>query len=142
MARPNQNWMKLVIVDQILGAPMLMRSASAWFRSASLGLGCLLVLLGLLSAAHAQGAASGIRGTVTDASGGVLPKANVVAEDAQKGIRRSAVSDNGGAYLLTGLPPGTYNVAICQEKLGTQDQPVMVAPHSNTKPDVTVKGTN
>ena len=103
---------------------MLMRSGKAWIRSGSLGLRCLLVVLGMLSAAHAQGvgAASGIKGTVTDASGGVLPKANVVAEDAPKGIRRSAVTDSGGAYLLTGLPPGTYNVSVELPGFGTEIQ--------------------
>jgi hypothetical protein len=92
---------------------MLMRSAKAWFRSGGLGLGCLLIMLGVVSAAHAQGAgtASSIKGTVADASGGVLPKANVVAENAEKGIRRTAVSNSRGGYLLTGLPPGTYTSA-------------------------------
>ncbi len=109
-----------------------MRNAKAWIRSSGLGLGCLLVLLGLLSTAHAQGAASGIKGTVTDASGGVLPKANVVAEDAQKGIRRSAVADSGGAYLLTGLPPGTYNVTVELPGFGTEIQEGLVVTVGQT----------
>ena len=99
---------------------MLMRNPKAWIRSGGLGFGCLLILLGLLGAAHAQGAASGIKGTVTDASGGVLPKANVVAEDAEKGIRRSAVTNSDGGYLLTGLPPGTYNVSVELPGFGTE----------------------
>lgn len=111
---------------------MFMRNAKAWIRSGSLSLGCLLVLLGLLSTAHAQGAASGIKGTVTDASGGVLPKANVVAEDAQKGIRRSAVTDSGGAYLLTGLPPGTYNVSVELPGFGTEIQEGLVVTVGQT----------
>ncbi len=111
---------------------MFMRNAKAWIRSGSLSLGCLLVLLGLLSTAHAQGAASGIKGTVTDASGGVLPKANVVAEDAQKGIRRSAATDSGGAYLLTGLPPGTYNVSVELPGFGTEIQEGLVVTVGQT----------
>lgn len=93
----------------------------ARIRSGGLALGCLL-LLGLPSAAHAQGGgtASGIKGIVTDASGGVLPKANVVAENAEKGIRRTAISDSGGAYLLTGLPPGIYNVIVEIAGFGTE----------------------
>ena len=111
---------------------MFMRNAKAWIRSVGLGLGCLLVLLGLLRVAHAQGAASGIKGTVTDASGGVLPKANVVAEDAAKGIRRSAVADSGGAYLLTGLPPGTYNVSVELPGFGTEIQEGLVVTVGQT----------
>jgi len=97
-----------------------MGNAKAWIRSGSVGLACLLVLLGLLSVAHGQGAAAGIKGTVADASGGVLPKANVVAENAEKGIRRSAVTNSDGGYLLTGLPPGTYNVRAELPGFGTE----------------------
>ena len=124
----------VVIVDQKLGDAMVMRNVKAWIRSGGLGLACLLMLLGLLSAAHAQGVgtASGIKGTVTDASGGVLPKANVVAEDGQKGIRRSAVTDSGGAYLLTGLPPGTYNVSVELPGFGTEIQEGLVVTVGQT----------
>jgi Carboxypeptidase regulatory-like domain len=113
---------------------MFMRNAKAWVRSWGLGFGCTLVLLGLLSAAHAQGVgtASGIKGTVTDASGGVLPQANVVAEDAEKGIRRSAVTDSAGGYLLTGLPPGTYNVSGELAGFGTEIQKGLVVTVGQT----------
>ena len=51
-----------------------------------------------------------------------------------------AVSGEDGR--IGNLPPGTYTVEIWQEKLGTQEQQVTVAPHSNTHVDVTFKGTN
>ena len=113
---------------------MFMKNAKAWIRSGRLGLGCLLVMLGLLSTAHAQGAgtASGIKGTVTDASGGVLPQADVVAEDAEKGIRRSAVTNNDGGYLLTGLPPGAYNVSVEIAGFGTEIQKGLVVTVGQT----------
>jgi len=93
-----------------------------WIRSCGFGFACLLVLLGMLSAAFAQGvgAAAGIKGIVTDASGSIMPAVTVVAEDAEKGIRRSAVTDNGGEYRFTGLPPATYNVTV--EHAGFQTQ--------------------
>ena len=53
-----------------------------------------------------------------------------------------AVSGEDGRYRIGNLPPGTYTVAIWQEKLGTQEQQVMVARPSNTQADVTFKGTN
>ncbi len=92
----------------------VMRNVGGWARSCGFSFACLLVLLGMLSAAHAQGvgAAAGIKGTVTDASGGVMPKATVVAEDAEKGIRRSTITDSSGEYRFTGLPPATYNVTV------------------------------
>jgi hypothetical protein len=53
-----------------------------------------------------------------------------------------AVSGEDGSYRIGNLPPGIYNVAIWQEKLGTQEQQVTLAPHSNRQVDVTFKGTN
>ena len=53
-----------------------------------------------------------------------------------------AVSGEDGSYRIGNLPPGTYTVAIWQEKLGTQEQQVMVTRPSNTQADVTFKGTN
>ena len=38
-----------------------------------------------------------------------------------------AVSDAGGAFSLTGLPPGTYTVEAWHESLGTQTQSVTIA---------------
>jgi hypothetical protein len=74
------------------------------------------------------GHGSSIKGTVADASGGVLPKANVVAEDAEKGIRRSAVTNSSGGYLLTGLPPGTYDVSVELPGFGTEIRRVWWSP--------------
>lgn len=51
-----------------------------------------------------------------------------------------AVSRDDGTYAIEGLPPGTYTVAIWQEKLGIQERQVPVAPHSNTRADITFKG--
>jgi Carboxypeptidase regulatory-like domain len=53
-----------------------------------------------------------------------------------------AVSGEDGSYRIGNLPPGTYTVAIWQEKLGTQERQVTVAPHTNTQADVTFKETN
>jgi hypothetical protein len=77
--------------------------------------GLFVFVLGLLPAgpvASAQGVGSSgdIRGTVTDPAGGVIPKATIVAEDTEKGIRRTSVTDENGQYEFTGLPPATYRV--------------------------------
>jgi len=53
-----------------------------------------------------------------------------------------AASGEDGSYRIGNLPPDTYTVAIWQETLGTQEQQVTVAPHSNTQADVTFKETN
>jgi hypothetical protein len=77
---------------------------------ATLLAGALLSFACLLPAnptARAQGAGTSgeIRGTVTDPTGGTVPKATVTAEDPEKGIRRTAVTEADGEYRLTGLPP-------------------------------------
>src|SRR5437773_4564135 len=73
----------------------------------------LLVCMALAtSLAHAQGVGSSgsIRGTVTDPAGGVMPRATIVAEDAEKGVRYTSMTDENGQYEFVGLPPGTYRV--------------------------------
>ncbi len=111
-----------------------MRSTKGRIRSVGFGFACLLMLLAMLSAAYAQGvgAAAGIKGTVTDASGGAMPKANVVAEDAEKGIRRSTVTDSSGEYRFTGLPPATYNVTVALSGFQTEVQKGLVVTVGQT----------
>ena len=60
---------------------------------------------------HAYAQASGqINGTVTDASGGVLPGVTVEATNAGTGAVRTAVTGADGLYTIPLLPPGNYTV--------------------------------
>jgi hypothetical protein len=84
---------------------------------ATLLAGALLSFACLLPAnptAFAQGTGTSgeIRGTVTDPTGGTVPKATLTAEDSEKGIRRTAVTEADGEYRLTGLPPSSYSVTV------------------------------
>jgi hypothetical protein len=69
-----------------------------------------LLLTASLAQAQGVGSSGDIKGTVTDASGGVLPKVTVAAVEAEKGFRRTALTDDSGEYRVTGLLPGTYDV--------------------------------
>jgi plastocyanin len=51
-----------------------------------------------------------------------------------------AVSGDDGTFTIKNLPPGTYTIAIWQEKLGTQEQQVTVAPNGNVEINFTFKG--
>ncbi len=69
-----------------------------------------LLLAGPVTFAQGVGSSGGIRGTLTDPAGGVIPKATIVAEDAEKGIRRTSATDENGQYEFAGLPPATYRL--------------------------------
>jgi hypothetical protein len=71
---------------------------------------CLMMISGL-AMAQGVGASGDIKGTVSDPTGAVIANATVTASDAQKGIRRTAQSDSSGQYLISGVPPASYEVS-------------------------------
>src|SRR4029077_7126475 len=67
----------------------------------------------LMSGTASAQQASGIAGTVRDASGGVLPGVAVEAGSPALIERvRVAVTDGEGRYNVVNLPPGTYTVTF------------------------------
>jgi hypothetical protein len=58
----------------------------------------------------AQLDSSGLTGTVTDASGGVIPNVQVAAVENSTGLRRDTLTSDHGAYEITQLPVGVYTV--------------------------------
>jgi hypothetical protein len=72
------------------------------------------VLVGLTLAASAaaqtQITTGVIQGTVADATGSMLPGANVEARNVDTNLTRSAVTDANGRFVLLQLPPGRYTV--------------------------------
>src|SRR5271157_2932245 len=72
-----------------------------------------LVFLFAPSNVRAQGTDLGtIRGTVTDASGGVVANAKVVITDLKTKTARSTTTNTDGAYSAFGLNSGAYTVTI------------------------------
>jgi hypothetical protein len=53
-----------------------------------------------------------LNGTVTDASGAVVPGAKVVVVAPDTGFRRETATGSAGGYNFPGLPIGTYNVTV------------------------------
>jgi hypothetical protein len=76
---------------------------------------CWLKLLALSLAisarAFAQDTAS-ITGTVTDPTGASIPNAQIAVENREHGIHRTTLTNNAGEFLVSGLPPGSYSLAI------------------------------
>ena len=68
-----------------------------------------MLVLATVTAANAQPTAT-LTGTVTDAQGGVLPGATVVAVYGPTGVSTQAVTRADGQYTLSGLRPGAYRV--------------------------------
>ena len=81
-----------------------MKSRLAWL---SIALFTLAVSASLL----AQDTAS-ITGTVTDPSGAAVKGAQVRVSSPEKGIDRTTTTNGEGEYLISALPPGTYDLAI------------------------------
>src|SRR3977135_2160562 len=67
--------------------------------------------LGLFSAS-AQTIPGRISGTITDSSGASVAGAHITITNEATGFKSRAVTDNGGFYLVTNLPVGTYNVDV------------------------------
>ncbi len=86
-------------------------------------LACTFVCLLLAaSVAHAQGVGSSgeIAGTVTDASGAVLPNVTVNVVDNQTGLKRTTTTSDTGQFRATGLSPATYDVSVDRSGFATE----------------------
>jgi outer membrane receptor protein involved in Fe transport len=70
----------------------------------------LLAVLCMAAAATAQTETGRITGTVSDATGGILPGATVTAKSAGTGATRTVTTDNAGQFVFANLPPGPYEI--------------------------------
>ncbi len=73
-----------------------------------------LACLGIAGAARAQTATGQITGTVTDSTGGVMPKVKVVVTSQQTGLTRETTTSDVGNYVVPLLPVGVYLVTAEQ----------------------------
>ena len=74
----------------------------------------LLLLLSFCccSALVGQDIAGSLRGSVLDASGGIVSGARVTAIHTETGLARSTMTDTKGEYLLVQLPVGSYRLEV------------------------------
>ncbi|HET7747012.1 MAG TPA: TonB-dependent receptor, partial [Vicinamibacteria bacterium] len=70
------------------------------------------MLLVAVPAAYAQRATAGLRGTVSDATGAVVPGATVTVKNDATGVARSATTNEAGRYSFPDLPVATYRVEV------------------------------
>src|ERR1035437_2836727 len=58
-------------------------------------------------------------GTVVDSTGAVIPAAQVVVHNQATGVDNKAVTTSSGAYTVTYLIPGTYNITVSKAGFAT-----------------------
>jgi len=71
--------------------------------------------------AHAQAQAA-INGTVRDTSGAIIPDASVVLHNNGTNLDRPASTNSVGAYVLTDIQPGNYDLRVSKDGFTTSVQ--------------------
>jgi Carboxypeptidase regulatory-like domain len=90
---------------------MLHMRSKAHRAALAILLGCAAVLL-LATKGNSQIAGTGsIQGTVSDATGSVIPNASVILTDEATHVSRKTASNSAGAYLFPGIPIGRYDLS-------------------------------
>lgn len=78
------------------------------------------------SAAWAQLNTAELNGQVTDNTGGVLPGVTVTVSQTETGLQRTVVTDGSGAYVMTALPTGPYELEVALQGFRTYLQTGLV----------------
>ena len=71
-----------------------------------------LLLLAFTSTSFAQDISARIDGQVTDPNGATVTKASVTLTNMRTGEVRTVESNDDGAYTLTQIQPGTYDLSV------------------------------
>jgi len=62
---------------------------------------------------HAQTTVrGGFHGTITDATGAVVPEATITIKNLGTGVTRPVTSDSAGVYTITQVPPAHYSITV------------------------------
>jgi hypothetical protein len=100
----------------------------------------LIGIVGTMTPAMGQEVTAGIVGTVTDPSGAPINGAVVTARDTERGTVWNATTSGAGAYNITRLPVGTYNVKVTAPGFETAIHPSFVLVLNQTaRVDVQMK---
>src|ERR1700686_1753595 len=99
---------------------MFSRSAS---RNTAFSLAILAPLtlsLFVTAPVHAQVAGATLQGTVTDASGAVIPRAQVIVRNVETGINTTVPTNSDGFYTVPNLLPGSYEMTVSAPGFSTE----------------------
>ena len=80
-------------------------------HGASLFAAVLAGMLELAALVHAQAPSATVQGTVVDESAAVVPGVRVTVLNVDTGVQRTLTSGENGAFVVSLLPPGRYQIA-------------------------------
>jgi hypothetical protein len=80
----------------------------------------LLIFCSQLTAFAQQAANATLTGTITDPHGAVVSGASVTATQKATGVKREAVSNDDGLYVLSNMAPGDYELRIAAKGFTTK----------------------
>ena len=90
------------------------------------------ILSVLSSPSRAQQTLGSITGTVTDASGGILPSTTVSLVNDQTKLNRTQTTNANGIYDFVNLPIGSYTLTFTHDGFETQKMPSIVVQADRT----------
>ena len=87
-----------------------------------------LTVVNMESLRAQSGTSSALTGSISDATGAVVPNATVKATEVSTGATRTARSNAEGRFLFAQVNPGTYRISVAAEGFGpAESQPSTVA---------------
>lgn len=89
---------------------------------ASVALALAIAVFGLPVLLEAQGLTGQISGTLTDASGGVLPGVTVTIRNVGTGLTRETVTGSDGRFVFPDLLAGTFDLTVTMQGFKTYEQ--------------------
>jgi len=99
-------------------------SPTMWKRILFGGIGLCLALC--LSVAHAQSGAGSIQGTITDASGAIIPGASIHVIDSATGVTADTKANSAGNYQVPGLFVGNYVMTVTAPGMETYQRNIQL----------------
>ena len=81
---------------------------------------CLLLIVFAPTLSPGQVVGGTLSGTVTDASGALVPDAQVSIKNVGTGVERTVATDSAGLYTAPNLLPGSYEVTVTAAGFATE----------------------
>ncbi len=99
----------------------------------------LILVTAVADTSWAQITSATLAGTIKDETGGILPGVDIVAKNVDTGQSRTLVTNAEGAYTITGLPPGKYEVRASLQGFGTVAETIQLTVGQQAGLNLTLK---